>query len=43
MEIYGEVEVYIHTFLTLALDVGEWSLSRSLRKEAPVHIGREIG
>jgi hypothetical protein len=27
----------------LALDVGEWSLSRSLRKEAPVHIGREIG
>jgi len=37
------VEVQIHTFLTLELDVGEWSASRrsrfNPRERAPVPIG----
>jgi hypothetical protein len=28
MKMYGEVDVYIHIFLTLALVGGEWSASR---------------
>jgi hypothetical protein len=28
MKVYGEVAVYIHIFLTLALAGGEWSASR---------------
>jgi len=37
------MEVYLNAFLTLALDGGEWSASRSGRfipgKESPVPIG----
>jgi hypothetical protein len=32
MKAYGGVDVYIHIFLTFALDAGEWSQSR------PVHL-----
>jgi hypothetical protein len=28
MKVYGEVDTYIHVFLTLALVGGEWSASR---------------
>jgi hypothetical protein len=28
MKTYGEVDVYIHVYLTLALDEEEWSVSR---------------
>jgi hypothetical protein len=31
MKAYGGVDVWIHIFLTLALDVGEWSVSRPCR------------
>jgi hypothetical protein len=31
MKVYGEVDVHIHIFLTLALDGGEWSASRPSR------------
>jgi hypothetical protein len=31
MKTYGGVDVYIHTFLTSALDGGEWSASRPCR------------
>jgi hypothetical protein len=31
MKIYGRVEVYLHAFLNLALDEGEWSASRPFR------------
>jgi hypothetical protein len=42
MKAYGEVDVYIHIFLTSALVGGEWSASRPGRfirgKELPVPI-----
>jgi hypothetical protein len=31
MKAYGEVDVYIHIFLTSALVGGEWSTSRPVR------------
>jgi hypothetical protein len=31
MKAYGEVDVYIHIFLTLALAVGEWSAPHPCR------------
>jgi hypothetical protein len=31
MKAYGEVDVQIHVFLTLALHGGEWSASRTFR------------
>jgi hypothetical protein len=31
MKTYGEVDVYVHEFLTSALVGGEWSASRSSR------------
>jgi hypothetical protein len=42
MKTYGEVDVYIHIFLTSALVGGEWSASRPCRfipeKEPPVPV-----
>jgi len=39
MKTYGRVELKLHSFLTLALDGGEWSVSRpgrfTFRKRAP--------
>jgi hypothetical protein len=43
MKEYGELDVYIHIFLTLALVVGAWSASRPCRftpgKDPPVPSG----
>jgi hypothetical protein len=43
MKVYWGMDVYIHVFLTSALDGGEWSDSRpgcfTSRKEPPVLIG----
>jgi hypothetical protein len=37
MNIYGEVELYLRTFLTSALDAGEWSYkSKGEGKVVPV-------
>jgi hypothetical protein len=45
MKAYAGVDVYIHIFLTSALDRCEWSASRPGRftpgKELPVPIGNE--
>jgi hypothetical protein len=47
MEAYGEVDIEIHIFLTLALAGGKWSVSRPGRftsgKEPPVPIRWEVG
>jgi len=43
----GGVEVYLHAFLTLALDGGEWSTSRNDRVtpgvRAPYRLDRRLG
>jgi hypothetical protein len=47
MKSYEEMEEYPHSFLTLALDGGEWSVSRPSRliprKESPVFTEYEAG
>jgi hypothetical protein len=48
MKAYGEVDVYIHVFLTSVLVVGEWSTSRSNRlyawgKSRLCPLGRRLG
>jgi hypothetical protein len=47
MKTNGGVDVYIHIFLTLALERGGWLVSRpgrfTLGKEPPVPIGQEAG
>jgi hypothetical protein len=48
MEAYGEEEVQLDSFLTSALDGGEWSASRPgrvlpLPKGPPVPTGKEAG
>jgi hypothetical protein len=47
MKAYGEDDVCVHVFLTLALVGGEWSVSCpgcfTLRKESPVPIGYKAG
>jgi hypothetical protein len=37
MEVYGGVDVYIHTFLTSALAAGEWSASNFCRFTPGTH------
>jgi hypothetical protein len=44
MKTYGEVDVYIHVFLTSALVGGEWSASRTGRFTPGTHwIGDWVG
>jgi hypothetical protein len=47
MKTYEGVEIYLHAFLTSALDEGEWTFSRPsrfpLREYPPVATGQEAG
>ena len=43
-QVYGEVEVYLHSFLKISLSVGVWSASRSDRfNPGPTALGRRLG
>jgi hypothetical protein len=42
MKMFGKMEVQLHTFLTLALDVGEWSVSCA-REKGPHWMGGWVG
>jgi hypothetical protein len=42
MKIFGNMEIQLYTFLTLALDVGEWSVSCA-REKGPHWIGGWVG